>query len=1297
MSSLAIRWFSSRALLGILSVVCLAHSEVSAQSSTTPEEGIQSRATRATLFRHAHIVISPERNLPEGDLLVRDGKIIEIGPSITAPVDAQIIECEGKYLYPAFIDPLVEQSVPSAERPDAHWNRHIQPQRQAYTVLASDDKLAAQYRRAGFGAMLIAPSDGIIKGSSAVVSTAKLPVARTLLRNSAFQHMTLVLGRSERGGYPNSPMGVVALTRQTLSDAQWYQQAQQAFRADPSLPAPDKNVALEALAGLIRGEQAAIFDSGNELYALRADRMAREFALRAVIRGSGREYRRLDSIVDSGRTFILPVDFPKPPEVTSLDAASVVTLQTLMHWYLAPENPGRLDAANVNFVLTASGLSSPNELLENVRKAISRGLSEEAALSALTARTAKLLEIDHLVGSLERGKLANLLLTTGPIWEKKTTIEETWVQGERYRWQERAEFDPSGRWKLKLTGADGLSLDELDLQLDSMTEKPKGQLALPGELAKTDASGSAKESQSNRGKPKPDEKSSDHAGEDKEAPRPTDKSQKPIELKDPAGDNPPTDDTKPVKPTAPPLPTEPKPTEAESKQPTPKEAQPEEAKPDEAKLEQVKPDQAKPDQTKPDEAKPDDAQPDDTKPDDAKPDEAKPDNAKPDNAKPDDAKPDDAKAEAGRSSTEKSTEEPTKSDKAQHNSELKQLSLSDFRVEALFDAKKLIEKQKGSGRLSLTLLIEGTEIRSVIGRIQWPGGEVSQVNGTPVTDAAEEKPQDKASDAKVDDAKPNDVKTSKAKTNEAKQNESKPENAKPADEEGKKIAGGSEADKRVCDVNYPLGAFGLTTPPEQAEWILVKDATVWTADEQGILEGGDLLIHRGIIKEVGQELEAPEGAMVIDAQGKHVSPGIIDCHSHMATDGGVNESGQAVTAEVRIGDFIDPNDMNIYWQLAGGVTTANVLHGSANPIGGQNQVIKLRWGANDEAMKMREAPPGIKFALGENVKQSNWGERASGRYPQTRMGVEQIMRDRFEAAKLYRAARTAGGTTGKSLPPRRDYELDAIVEILDHKRWIHCHSYRQDEILAFLRVLEDYDITVGSLQHILEGYKVAEAMARHGATGSTFSDWWAYKFEVLDAIPYNGALMHRAGIIVSFNSDDDELARHLNHEAAKAIKYGGLTPEEALKFVTLNPAKQLRIDQYVGSLAVGKQADFVIWRGSPLSTLSRCEQTWIEGRKYFDREQDAANRLEAERLRRELVQRILDSGEKTAGDGRDRRDPSLWFARYDEFCNHAGHNHDDDDHLHRDHQQASSESVEHAEEMHAAEIHAKEVQSATER
>jgi N-acetylglucosamine-6-phosphate deacetylase len=380
----------------------------------------------------------------------------------------------------------------------------------------------------------------------------------------------------------------------------------------------------------------------------------------------------------------------------------------------------------------------------------------------------------------------------------------------------------------------------------------------------------------------------------------------------------------------------------------------------------------------------------------------------------------------------------------------------------------------------------------------------------------------------------------------------------------------------------------------------------------------------------------------------------------MATDSGINEATQAVTAEVRIGDFVDAGDITIYRQLAGGLTAANVLHGSANPIGGQNQVIKLRWGAAYEDLKFKQAPAGIKFALGENVKQSNWELSTRTRYPQSRMGVEQLFRERFNAGRQYIELWNQWRNNPQGLPPRRDLELDAIAEILEGKRWIHCHSYRQDEILGLLRVLEEYGITIGSLQHILEGYKVADEMAKHGATASSFSDWWNYKFEVFDAIPHNGALMHRRGIVVSFNSDDNELGRHMNHEAAKAVKYGGVDPMEALKFVTLNPAIQLRIDEHVGSIEVGKDADLAIWTGSPLSPMARCEQTWIDGRKYFDRLQDAEDRKRDANLHRSLIQKVIESGEPGSQRSSLADDPSRLWPHHDEFC----HDHHDEDHDH---------------------------------
>ena len=348
---------------------------------------------------------------------------------------------------------------------------------------------------------------------------------------------------------------------------------------------------------------------------------------------------------------------------------------------------------------------------------------------------------------------------------------------------------------------------------------------------------------------------------------------------------------------------------------------------------------------------------------------------------------------------------------------------------------------------------------------------------------------------------------------------------------------------------------------------------------------------------------------------------MIDCHSHSAISRGVNEGTHAVTCEVRIQDVVDPTDIALYRQLAGGLTTANLLHGSANPIGGQNAVIKLRWGARSpQGVLLKGAKPGVKFALGENVKRSNWGED-DPRYPNSRMGVEQIMRDAFRAARDYERKRAEAEAEDK--PFRVNLRIEALLEMLNGDRIIHIHSYRQDEILMFVRLAQEFGFTVGTFQHVLEGYKVADAIAEIGAGGSSFSDWRAYKFEVYDAIPHNGTIMQRAGVVTSFNSDSNELATRLNTEAAKAVKYGGLSEEEALKFVTINPAIQLRIDDKVGSLEAGKDADFVIWSSHPLSSYSRAEQTWIEGKKYFDLKTDKRLREKAIAERERLIAKAL--------------------------------------------------------------------------
>jgi imidazolonepropionase-like amidohydrolase len=448
---------------------------------------------------------------------------------------------------------------------------------------------------------------------------------------------------------------------------------------------------------------------------------------------------------------------------------------------------------------------------------------------------------------------------------------------------------------------------------------------------------------------------------------------------------------------------------------------------------------------------------------------------------------------------------------------------------------------------------------------------------------------------------------------------------------------------------YPAGAYGLASQPAQPDALLIRGATIWTSGPEGRLENADLLIRSGRFAAVGQNLDAPRGAMIIDAAGKHVTAGIIDAHSHTAISRGINETGSAITMEVRIADVLNPTDINIYRQLAGGLTVANVMHGSANPIGGQIQTIKLRWGGDADGLVFEGAPAGVKFALGENVKQSNWGDEYTTRYPQSRMGVDEIIRDAFDAARAYREARESAGRNDP--PVRRNLRLDAALEILDRDRRIQIHSYRQDEILAFIRLAQDYGLYVGAFQHVLEGYKVAPEIAALGAGGSTFSDWWGYKYEVIDAIPYNGALMRQAGVVVSFNSDDDELATRLNTEAAKAVKYGGVPETEALKFVTINSAIQLGIDDRVGSIEPGKDADFVIWSGDPLSTFTRAEQTWIDGRKYFDIDTDAAMRAADEAERSRLIQKVLserleeegppDGSDDDGGGGEQGAEPEL--------------------------------------------------------
>ncbi|MFD2567551.1 amidohydrolase family protein [Pseudotenacibaculum haliotis] len=418
----------------------------------------------------------------------------------------------------------------------------------------------------------------------------------------------------------------------------------------------------------------------------------------------------------------------------------------------------------------------------------------------------------------------------------------------------------------------------------------------------------------------------------------------------------------------------------------------------------------------------------------------------------------------------------------------------------------------------------------------------------------------------------------------------------------------------VMPVSYPNIGMGNFSQPKQ-ETILIKNVTVWTSEADGILENTDVLLKDGKIAQVGKNLKARR-AKVIDGTGKHLTAGIIDEHSHIAASA-INEAGHNSTAEVTIEDVVNPNDINIYRNLAGGVTSIQILHGSANPIGGRSAIIKLKWGENADNMIYNNTPKFIKFALGENVKQSNWGDNQTVRFPQTRMGTEQVFVDYFQRAKEYDALKKSGK------PYRKDIELETLAEIINKERFISCHSYVQSEINMLMKVAEQFNFNINTFTHILEGYKVADKMKEHGVGGSTFSDWWAYKYEVNDAIPYNAAIMHDAGVTVAINSDDREMSRRLNQEAAKTVKYGGVNEIDAWNMVTINPAKLLHIDNRTGSIKVGKDADIVLWSHHPLSVYAKAEKTIIDGKVYFDIEEDMKKRAAIKKEKSKLINMML--------------------------------------------------------------------------
>lgn len=1021
-------------VLGILVGMGLAAADARTES-TIPPPGLRHHTPRVHALINARIVSAPGKLIEQGTIVIRDGNIMAVGARVKIPDDARIWDLSGKTIYAAFIDLHTDLGLAKKEGKKGgdsrsekkskfsvagspYWNANILPQVSGAQLFKPDSDAAEALRGQGIGLVLTFPPGNIMSGTGALVTTGDGRVNELLIS----EDVALGIGFESPGrgddGYPNSLMGVCALLRQSFMDADWHTRVTKAWAKDRSFDRPEVNDALVRLAELKSAGITLLMHAEDEKAFLRASGLATEFGLPAIMLGSNYEYRSLADIKATGHAVLLPLDFPDAPEVKNADAALQVDLEELRHWRLAPENASRLQDAGINISFTTSGLEEKKDFLGGIRKTVKRGLDADAALAALTTSPAGMVGLSSRYGMVAEGFAAQLVVTDGDLFDKKTEIVETWVDGDRYVVSAEPEVDVRGTWDVTISDGQGVD-DTVTLLLKEDIDSPSGSLTRGQEV------------------------------------------------------------------------------------------------------------------------------------------------------------------------------------------DVANLDLSGAMLSFSFEGDSL----GMPGVVRMSGIATGDRL---LGHGTWSDGSRFSWSANRTADWEPEADTTETKDPKRLDLTP----------------------------------------------RYPEGAFGNEGLPPQAKLVAFTGATIWTSAEQGILEDATLLVAKGKIVGVGKDLKIPGNAVVVDATGMHITPGLVDCHSHSAIEGGVNEGTQTITAEVRIGDVVDPTDIGIYRELAGGLTTANLLHGSANAIGGQNQVIKLRWGGTAEDFKFKGAKPGIKFALGENPKQSNWGDNRTTRYPQTRMGVEQIIRDGFQAASDYMERWDRYKRSKKGMPPRRDLELEALSEVIRGERIVHSHSYRQDEILMLTRIAEDYGFTIGTFQHVLEGYKVADRLAEHGAGASTFSDWWAYKFEVYDAIPYNGALMYEQNVVVSFNSDSGELARRMNTEASKAVKYGGVPPEEALKFVTLNPAIQLRIDDRVGSLEPGKDADFAIWNGSPLSTLTMCTQTWIDGRKYFDREDDLARRDQVQKERARLIQYVLqDKGGKKKKDGGKKKKKGSDYSCVGAVQEGAGHEH----------------------------------------
>jgi imidazolonepropionase-like amidohydrolase len=727
---------------------------------------------------------------------------------------------------------------------------------------------------------------------------------------------------------------------------------------------------------------------------LRAYKLAAEYGVDAWYRGSGEEYRIIDVLRGRTDPLIIPLSFSDAPDVDDPESALNASLADLRDWYLAPTSPAQLADAGIRFAITSGGLSSLNEFLPNLRIAVARGLSTSDALAAITTTPAALLGLENTHGTIEEGRVANLVVSEGDLFTEEATVRDVWVRGQAYEVTRPPEIDPRGTWLI--TSADEWGF-EAELRLEGPLNRLRGSIDIAG----------------------PDGASIDLASAE-------------------------------------------------------------------------------------------------------------------------------VVAETGR-------------------------------IKVRFDGGDL-------GYEGVALLAGSVRGEEFYGWTSLPNGANPSFRGSR-TEAFEGATR-----------------------------------------------GTVAMNVPEIDLPFirPMMEYGRTAIPEQPAAVVVRNATVWSQGPLGQMENADLLIQAGKIVAVGPDLDAPRGAIEIDATGKHVTPGLIDPHIHSGVSS-VNESGFAIVPEVQMGDVVTHNNIWMYRQLAGGLTTAHIKHGSANPIGGENVFVKMRWGSLPDDLKLEGAPRTVKFALGENPK------RRQGRYPDTRMGTQEIIRDHFLAARDYEREWQRWEANGEGIPPRRDLRMEAILDILNQELLISSHGYRADEFLALVRLAEEFGFRVQTLQHGVEAYKIAPELAASGVAAVVWSDWGGFKLEAYDATVYNARILIEAGVVTSLHSDDSEIASRMNWEAGKLLRTG-LTPEQALSTVTNGSAKAVAIDARVGSLEAGKDGDFVIWSGNPLSQFTRAEQTWVDGRRYFSLEEDAAMRVQIDRERTQLIQAILSVGENDDDDeGRGRR------------------------------------------------------------